>query len=115
MTADILQKLPADLFNPVRLPKRDEYGYVSHPDADLIFELLGVDDEGEAAWKYIVGLGYDHCAVALDDDDLLEEYAIDLGCTDWEPEKPEGDGWVLAWITDSEDGPVAVYLRKLPS
>lgn len=46
----------------------------------------------------------------------------DEGCTDldacdadisaWEPERPEGDGWFIGSIHDTEDGLVCVWLRN---
>ena len=105
----------ADLFNPERMPARKD-GWVSHPDADFIYDQLGIDDEGEAAWQYIKNLGYEYCTVLLDDDFPVLAEAYFLGgsndCSAWIPTAPKGKGWFLAWITDSEEGPAAVYVRR---
>lgn len=36
-------------------------------------------------------------------------------CSDWEPTKPEGECWVLGAIYDSEEGPVAIWMRPITS
>ncbi len=28
----------------------------------------------------------------------------------WEPIKPDGDGWFIAWIADNEDGPICMWV-----
>lgn len=33
-------------------------------------------------------------------------------CSYWTPSRPEGEGWLLAAIYDTEDGPVALYVRS---
>jgi hypothetical protein len=33
-------------------------------------------------------------------------------CSYWTPTPPEGAGWLLAAIYDTEDGPVALYVRS---
>lgn len=30
----------------------------------------------------------------------------------WEPERPEGEGWFVGSIHDTEDGPVCIWLRE---
>ncbi|HFO5431081.1 TPA: hypothetical protein ACHKAL_003391, partial [Escherichia coli] len=30
----------------------------------------------------------------------------------WKPERPEGEGWFIGSIHDTEDGPVCVWLRN---
>jgi hypothetical protein len=116
-TDAIFQQLPADLFNPSRLPE-PEKGWRHHPDTDLIFDLLAIDDEGQATYYFIKDtLGYEMSYVELEDDnpELAEKYYEEVGgdCSGWDPTKPEGDGWLLMWITDTDDGPVAMYGRKI--
>ncbi|EJC4159266.1 hypothetical protein NMZ70_005405, partial [Escherichia coli] len=38
--------------------------------------------------------------------------ACDADISAWEPERPEGDGWFIGSIHDTEDGPVCVWLRN---
>ncbi len=38
--------------------------------------------------------------------------ACDADISAWEPERPEGDGWFIGSIYDTEDGPVCVWLRN---
>lgn len=33
---------------------------------------------------------------------------------EWEPDPPTGDGWKLVGLRDTEEGPVALFIRKLP-
>jgi len=36
-------------------------------------------------------------------------------CTAWAPTRPAGDGWFIFSIHDTEDGPVCVWVRYVPS
>lgn len=116
MNDDIIAKLPTDLFSYARLPERDDDGLVCHPDIDLIHELVGVDDEGEATSKFIEALGYksSHVQMEIDAPDLADRYFEEesTDCSQWTPSKPDGEGWLLVCIVDTEDGPVACYVRK---
>lgn len=33
--------------------------------------------------------------------------------SDWHPSAPEGEGWFMGSIHDTEDGPVCVWLREV--
>ena len=62
--------------------------------------------------------GYQGHFVALDNDapdEIVERYANsnDPDCSYWTPTKPKGDGWILGAIYDTEDGPVALWLKPL--
>lgn len=111
-------ELPADLFNPNRLPARDEYGHVTHPDYYKIYELLNIDDEGHAAVQYIKNSGYEISYICFEydapedqQDKYYEDGAPDISA--WQPSKPDGENWLLLSIYDTEDGPFAAYVRKL--
>lgn len=109
--------LPVDLFDAARLPSRDENGYVYHPDWNLIFDGVGIDDEGEVAAEYIRSLGYEFKNVDFADDateELVDAYYFQdsVNISAWEPSGLNGNGWMLLGIYDSEDGPVACYVRK---
>ncbi|WAC72110.1 hypothetical protein OU995_21450 [Roseateles sp. SL47] len=109
-TLTSLEDLRTALLNPPPVA-RDENGYWTNPalpDVDesvnlrLLCEAFGLDfavewaesqvsEERWEAWSN----GAEHLA-------------------DWNPEPPAGDGWVLLSIHDTEDGPVALYVRQMP-
>jgi len=106
--------LPPDLFNPERLPPRREDGMVWHPDYDLIYSGLGIDDEGHAAWEFMKELGLEFAGIEMNEE-LYEQYEQDVTTIAfWTPEKPDGNGWQLLSIDIGEDGPVAWYSRAKP-
>lgn len=108
------EDLPLDLFNPDRMPARDEDGYVCHPDYDLIHEKIDADDEGQAATEFIKKLGYEFLCIDFYDDatvDQHNEYEINCAVTGWEPRKPRGEGWQLFSIYQHDDGVAAAYIR----
>jgi hypothetical protein len=116
MNEALKASLPQDLFNPERMPARDGTGMCWHPDYDLIYNGLGVDDEGEAAWKFLQEMGYEYAAYYMENDIEPDEY--DRYCEDdgrsfafWQPSKPEGDGWLMLGMCVIEDGPCVWYLR----
>ncbi|EFC0197646.1 hypothetical protein, partial [Escherichia coli] len=48
---------------------------------------------------------------SMDEDDFnLDADGPDISA--WEPERPEGEGWFIGSIHDTEDGPVCVWLRN---
>jgi hypothetical protein len=109
--------LPQDLFNASRLPARDEMGYVQHPDFGIIFDGLGINDEGESACEYIEKLGYEFEGVSLEDDadDEVAARYFNEGDPDisaWQPTSPTGEGWSLLAIFDSEDGACATFVKR---
>ncbi len=48
---------------------------------------------------------------AMDEDDFNPD-ADGPDISAWEPERPEGDGWFIGSIHDTEDGPVCVWMRN---
>jgi len=103
-------------FRPME-PARDREGLWLHPDwPDL--------DEGEdaacEAWLELIG--YESTSDLLADDDRDQSRDVkarwEAGDNDylaWEPEPPAGEGWFLAAVFDTEDGPVATWLRQKPA
>lgn len=48
-----------------------------------------------------------------DDSPLAQEWAASSSFAGWEPERPEGEGWFIGSIHESEDdGPVCLWLRQ---
>jgi hypothetical protein len=111
MSETLKASLPLDLFNPVRMPPRDENGMCWHPDYDLIYNGLGIDDEGEATASLMNELGFKFC-FTTPDDELLDQHGYGGDSIEfWTPECPE-NGWLLFSIDIGEDGPIAWYVRR---
>ncbi|HCF7935640.1 TPA: hypothetical protein NIU63_005267 [Klebsiella michiganensis] len=93
-----------------------EYGFWTHP----VFDELCGEREGVPAAEFNEWLDancLDHQITYLDssDDDMAwdEYFNGDSGTfTKWMPETPHGEGWFIASIHDTEDGPVCVWLRE---
>ncbi|TCL06850.1 hypothetical protein [Sodalis ligni] len=97
-------------------PQRDENGWWSHPDyiPDLEEDALRVEFD---VWLEVNGV---ECVARLMEDDLepgspeaVAWESLDCDCSVWNPQPPEGDGWFLVSVHDTEEGPSAVWLRKL--
>jgi hypothetical protein len=94
-----------------RLGMRDEDGHIQHPD----MEGIGWD-EFEMG-PQLRAIGWHSTTVCFESDASHEQKErYDEGnspdCSYWTPSWPEGDGWLLAAIYDTEDGPVALYVRR---
>lgn len=88
---------------------RDEVGGWCHP-GFYEGEYLGPDFE---AWLVDHHLERKFAWMEADDDagTLFEKYESAGTYTHWEPERPEGDGWFIGCIYDTEDGPLCIWLR----
>ena len=98
------------LVGPVPV-ERDENGYWYHP--EIPWDEIPDDTD---ARPFLKKWGYRSCFVSLEWDapeELVNRYfeAGDPDCSEWNPTAPEGDGWFLAAIYDTEDGPSAMFLR----
>jgi hypothetical protein len=114
------------LFRDDRLPARDADGYFSHPDLDAFctahdgVTLRSPDDEGIISDKLLLAVGFESRFIELGDDVDEDHPAyvryFDAGGTgihDWAPTVPEGDGWKHVGSWDTEDGPVAMFVRPV--
>jgi len=92
--------------------ERDEIGQWAHPDFPEWDE--GTTRDEIKAWFTSNGLEYkinemEH-EVDTDTDPFFEQ-----GCGSflhWQPERPEGDGWFVLSMHDSEHGPVCIWSRS---
>lgn len=102
-----LEGLRKKLLTPRKI-LRDEDGYLTHPDFPIC-------DEGTHAGKFLDAFGIDAVFVAMESDDpaAAERYfeAGEAYCSYWTPTPPEGDGWLLLEIYETEDGPCALFGR----
>lgn len=95
--------------------ERDDCGFWCHP--------LYYAGETEAGFKeWCAGHGLESHYTLLDNDErpeaeeLSEAYYLNSAfptCDGWEPVRPEGDGWFIGSIHETEDfGVVCVWLRN---
>jgi hypothetical protein len=91
---------------------RDDDGYLTHP-------ALPLCDEDVTADRLLAAFGLETRFVSMESDHDNEQDIIDAhetgGCTKWTPTQPVGEGWVLLEIYDTEDGPYAMFARRLPT
>lgn len=93
-------------------PQRDRDGYWTHPD------VPGIEtSEQFNVWQ--AEQGFQCSVVMLESDDgegsedaqkrYFEDGDTDILC--WQPSKPEGEGWFIVSIHDTEDGPACLWIR----
>lgn len=101
------------LFHPERMNARDDEGWCWHVDLSMHCWYDGDPaDEIPINPDYVRAAGYELQWTWPDDD--LDEYTEGGGCSRWDPQPPEEhDGWWLIGVVDSEDGPGAVWVRKV--
>lgn len=107
---------PVLLFDPSRLPERDADGTVIHPD----FELYEAEDGAVMTSKFAAADWENRGVLASEQrefcyDDETAEVESETGCFAlWQPTPPDGDGWLLAAIYETENGPQAMFARPIP-
>lgn len=98
-----------------RALERDAQGFGEHPDLPAL-------DEGMHPLKFFESLGLQLTGHYAQDELDMHAYDTMSGSCDpngcnfnaWTPSRPDGDGWCLVSIHDTEDGPVAWWLRQTP-
>jgi len=94
-----------DLFDPARLPERDEDGRLTHPDFSLV---VFVEDEVDVT-PFFNGAGLELHSVAHEWPEEDHD-GVDLS---WlTPEPPDGDNWRLVSIHDNEDGEAIAWWTR---
>jgi len=96
--------------------ERDEYGYWTHPayaaycgDRDFI----PADEYNQ--WLREIGMGCAFTLLEYERDSTAQRRYFETGNADvhdWEPSKPDGEGWFIVSICDSDDGPVCTWMRE---
>lgn len=91
--------------------ERDSNGFWTHPD---FFEPANGNEyaaPGEyEAWEASQGVVTALCYMPDDQGMVFES---DADCSGWTPAPPDGAGWFIASIHDTEDGIVCVWLRNV--
>jgi hypothetical protein len=99
--------------------QRDEDGYWTHPDYFVPANGNEYGVPGEfSTWLRQHNL--ESFTLSLESDDAASEVAEKyfdggFGCdiSSWQPSKPEGNGWFVGSIHDTEDGPYCIWLRPV--
>lgn len=92
---------------------RDSDGHWIHPDLPDFDEDAGAYNE----WLKAQSLETSFVWLESERDDLPAFISYfkneDLNISAWEPTPPDGDGWFLLCISDTDDGPAACYARRI--
>lgn len=88
---------------------RDAQGWLDHP-------ALPVCDENVRFDELLGAFGLETYFRAMDGDIDCDAYEriVDAGngCAEWTPTPPEGEGWTLLTVYETEDGPYAMFARQ---
>lgn len=92
---------------------RDKDGLWFHPS----FPWNDIREEANIT-SYIENWGYEAKFILMQydaSDEIQNRYdkADSPDCSYWTPTKPDGEGWILGAIYDTEDGPCACWLRPI--
>jgi len=89
--------------------ERDQYGYWTHPIYNEFCdgrESIPVEEFNQ--WLADQGLKW---SVQYRDEEDIDLSVDGYDISTWQPAAPEGDGWFVASIHDTEDGAVCIWLR----
>ncbi|HGO6081883.1 TPA: Lar family restriction alleviation protein [Burkholderia cenocepacia] len=89
---------------------RDQDGMLSHPAVPYLDEDVNYE-------TFFAAFGIEAAFIHMENDvdgDTYDRYfaSNSANCSMWTPSAPTGDGWLLLEIYDTEDGPVALYVRE---
>ncbi|MBR8443273.1 hypothetical protein KDW23_01000 [Burkholderia cenocepacia] len=89
---------------------RDQDGMLSHPAVPYLDEDVNYE-------TFFAAFGIEAAFIHMEDDvdcDTYDRYFASNSpdCSMWTPSTPQGDGWLLLEIYDTEDGPVALFVRE---
>lgn len=86
---------------------------IDYGEGGIMAAMFHYASEGCSTTEIAAENGYDIQFLELPEDDpLWKEHEEGNGVVNkWRPDPPEG--WVLGGVVDSEDGPVAIFLKAL--
>lgn len=85
---------------------RDPSGWLAHP-------AFPVFDEDVNTRFLLKAFGLEAAFVLMSDEcDIDDTEACEGNCSAWTPTPPDGEGWALTEIYDTEDGPCALFVRE---
>lgn len=89
--------------------ERDQHGYWSHP--DYLAFCDGREFIPNAEWEQWMSERGLHWQVEYRDEEELEPNVDGYDLSTWQPKAPDGEGWFVGSIHDTEDGAVCIWLR----
>ena len=94
----------------------DENGYWEHPAYAACYgdrECIPADEYNQ--WLHEIGMELDIVCLEYDVDSITRRRYFDTGSPDvhdWVPTKPDGEGWFIVSICDTDEGPVCTWMRE---
>ena len=90
---------------------RDESGMFWHPGMPDFDEG---EEEKSKQWLADQGLTVKMARLEYADEAIADRYfkSDDPDCSYWEPARPDGEGWFVLSINDTDDGPVCWWARR---
>ncbi|EOI5723018.1 hypothetical protein ACMUBS_000588 [Cronobacter turicensis] len=97
--------------------ERNEDGHWTHPEYASLFgdrEVISAEEFNSFCKKH----GIESSLVEMESDNnktVIDSYFEDgnPNISAWEPSMPDGDGWFVGSIHDTEDGPICVWFRHV--
>ncbi|MCA6962459.1 hypothetical protein [Pectobacterium odoriferum] len=97
--------------------ERNEDGYWTHPKyAEFCAGRESIPTSEFDEWMHANGLNWGVSYLETDSAaEAVKDRYFETGNPDvseWKPTHPDGDGWFVGSIHDTEDGPVCIWLRN---
>lgn len=94
-----------------RLVERDQFGFWTHPNYPDLADNCSSNEAQETLRR--LGLELQTVFMESDAPRLYDSARSDQRYSEWIPTRPEGSGWFVLSIHDTENGPVCQYVRPL--
>ncbi|HBP0768041.1 TPA: hypothetical protein L5Q56_000011 [Pseudomonas aeruginosa] len=93
------------------LVERDQFGFWTHPNYPDLADNCSSNEAQETLRR--LGLELQTVFMESDAPRLYDSARSDQRYSEWIPTRPEGSGWFVLSIHDTENGPVCQYVRPL--
>lgn len=110
---EVTNRIRRGALKPVEVV-RSQGGSYLHPALPEDFLDEGTSIDGWHHWLNNLGIQYQWDSMENDaDESVWEAYYRDSSLSHWTPGTPEGNGWFLLTLHDTENGPVCLWGRKV--
>ncbi len=93
------------------LVERDQFGFWTHPNYPDLADNCSSSEAQETLRR--LGLELQNVFMESDAPRLYDSARSDQRYSEWIPTRPEGAGWLVLSIHDTDNGPVCQYVRPL--